>query len=356
MADAAAGRLYLGDNLAILRGEVSGAKRTADSSVDFVYLDPPFNSARSYLQKSQPGQESVAFTDTWRWNEADYRAAIEDNGNGRPAKLLQAFRESLGECEMSAYLVMMAPRLAEFHRVLGPTGSLVLHCDPTASHYLKLMLDQVFGPRNYLNEIVWHYGGRGAKAIANRFGRNHDVLLYYAKEAGNHRFERQYGVKALTVTEAYDKGYRKDVTGRWYKTAPRGDYTDASVEQLRRDGRIYETRNGTIRVKYFLRHEGKVVYEESLLGDTWNDIADAMHLGKERNGYPTQKPLALLERILSATTAEGDLVLDPFAGSGTTLVAAEKMGRRWIGIDSSEAAVQSCRERLAAVLTAGSKG
>jgi DNA modification methylase len=259
---------------------------------------------------------------------------------------MRAFRETLGETQMTAYLLMMAPRLGELHRVLKPTGSLVLHCDPTVSHYLKVLLDRIFGPRNYLNEIVWHYGGRGAKAVARRFGRNHDVLLLYAKEAGKHRFERLYATRVLTPEEARARGCRRDDRGRWFKTAPRGDYSEASVARLREEDRIYETANGSIRIKYYLRADKRHVYEPVLLGDTWADIPDAMHLGKERHGYPTQKPVALVERVVAATTVVGDVVLDPFAGSGTTLVAADKLRRHWIGIDDSPHAISATRERL----------
>jgi 2-polyprenyl-3-methyl-5-hydroxy-6-metoxy-1,4-benzoquinol methylase len=254
----------------------------------------------------------------------------------------------VGEGPLLAYLAMLAPRLAELRRVLKPEGSLYLHCDPSVSHYLRVLLDTLFGPESFRNEIVWHYGGRGAKAVARQFPRNHDVLLFYSRGAGRQRFTHQHVRRALTPEAARARGFRRDAEGRWFKTAPRGDYTDASLARLEAEGRLHRTRSGGVRVKYFLEPDGDGAVEARLVGDTWLDIPDAMHLGREKTGYPTQKPEALLERILRASSREGDLVLDPFCGSGTTLVVAARLGRRWIGIDSSAAAVEVVRARLSA--------
>jgi DNA modification methylase len=340
-------RLCHGDNLAILRGEAQGVAPIPDCIASFVYLDPPFNSARTY-RTGRSTKSDVAFADTWRWDSADWDEFRADERNAAILPAMEFIRDLLGESATAAYLLMMAPRLLEIRRTMKPTGSLVVHCDPTAGHYLKLLLDVVLGPACFLNEIVWHYGGRGAKAVARQFGRNHDVLLFYARSSQGHRYQRQYTTRALTFEEARDKGCKRDEAGSWFKTAPRGDYSDASLARLRSEGRIHDTAAGSVRIKYALPADDKYVYEPVLLGDVWGDIADAMHLGKERLGFPTQKPLALLERLIEATTKEKDLVLDPFCGSGTTLVAAERLKRRWIGIDSGEAAIAVAKERLGA--------
>jgi DNA modification methylase len=240
----------------------------------------------------------------------------------------------------------MRPRIRELHRVLKPTGSFYYHCDWHVSHYVKVEVDRLFGPNNFQNEIMWHYGGRGAKAVAGQFPRNHDVILLYSKSNKGRTFHRQYLKRRYTAEEARARGLRQDENGRWFKTAPRGDYTDASIEDLESQGRIHHTRTGNVRVKYFLEMEHKYVVENVLVGDTWNDIPDAMHMGSERLGWPTQKPLALLERIVAASSNEGDVILDAFCGCGTTLEAAAKYKRRWIGIDMSPTACRVMAERL----------
>ncbi len=342
--------LYYGDNLEVLR------KYIGDESVDLIYLDPPFNSQRDYNllfreQSGEPAQAQIkAFTDTWQWSERAYVEFCETCPLPTLVELLQGFVRTLGRNEVTAYLVMMAPRLVELHRVLKPTGSLYLHCDPTASHYLKVMLDVIFGARNFRNEIVWHYGGRGAKAVARQFGRNHDIILMYSKSEGLHVFNRQYIYRAYSLEEARKAGFRQDEQGRWFKTASRGDYTDESIRQLEAEGRIYRTRTGSIRIKYFLETDGERVFEKYLVGNTWFDIPDAMHIGKERLGYPTQKPLALLERIIQASSNEGDIVLDPFCGCGTAVVAAHKLKRQWIGIDITHLAIALIKYRLSDML------
>lgn len=337
----AVNRLYRGDNLDVLRRHVAG------ESIDLAYLDPPFNSGVSYRVDGRRGGAATAFADTWRW-DGPAQAAYDETvaGGGDVARALQAFRSLLGEGAMLAYLVMMAPRLAEIRRVLRPTGSVYLHCDPVTSHYLKVLMDAVFGPDNYRNELIWSYGGRGAKAVSRQFPRNHDVILFYAKESGMHTYQRQYTRRRLTEAEARRRGFRQDEQGRWFKTAPRGDYTDESIRRLASHGRIHRTRTGGIRVKYFLQQEGGCVVEDALVGDTWLDVPDAMHLGSERLGYPTQKPLALLERIIAAGSRQGDTVLDPFCGSGTAMVAAQKLGRRWIGVDAAAPAIDLTGRRL----------
>ena len=234
--------------------------------------------------------------------------------------MIGALRASLGANQTMAYLVEMAVRLAELRRVLKPTGSLYLHCDTTAGAYLKVVLDATFGPANARNEVIWHYGGRGAKAVAKQFPRNHDVLLLYSKEVGKQVYNRQFVTRRFT--------------------------RDESVARLEAEGRIHKTKTGSVRVKYFLKESGGLVEEEMLVGDVWNDIPDAMHLGRELLGWETQKPLALLERVIATSSNPGDVVLDPFCGCGTALVAAQTLDRRWIGIDITYLSIAVMRARL----------
>ena len=311
MPDVTPNRLYFGDNLDVLREQI------ADASVDLIYLDPPFNSNVNYnaLFREQGGEQSAAqitaFKDTWRWgpeSEAAYRGAVTD-GPRRWSDLLQSLRAFLGANDMMAYLTMMAPRLAELHRVLKPAGSIYLHCDPTASHYLKLMMDAIFEPRNFCNEIIWHYRKWPAGRYA--FQRNHDVILFYSRSPSRERtFNQLYMERAASTRQRF--GNAKIVSGR-----------DASG---RRAPSQVETR------------ESQGVRQD----DVWPipRVAPAQQL------FPTQKPEALLERIITASSDEGDLVLDPFCGCGTATVAAERINRRWIGIDITHLAMSLIRHRL----------
>ena len=331
-------RLYFGDCLDVMREDVPS------ESVDLIYLDPPFNSKRLY-NAFIGGAQWVAFDDTWRWHEAvdDFHDVAS---TPRLAGMMEGLRLMLGEESQLAYLSYMANRLVECHRVLKPTGSLYLHCDPTMSHYLKAVMDGIFGRRDFRNELVWTYGrsARGAKAIASQFARNHDVVLFYGKSK-RHKFNR-VNVVDKYPTNQLPSHISIDESGA-YKTSPRGDYTDESVRRLESEGRIYRTKSGTIRIKYPLEIERGYVLEPKPVGSSWTDIPDMMHAPrKERLGYPTQKPLKLLERILQASSNPGDVVLDPFCGCGTTLHAAQNLGRRWIGIDVCVNACKVIEERL----------
>lgn len=299
--------VYCGDNLEQLA-------KLPDACVDLIYIDPPFNSNRNY----------EVF-----WGESKEKRSFDDR------------HEST-----QAYIDYMRPRCQQLARVLKPTGSFYYHCDWHASHYVKVMLDQMFGENNFRNEIVWHYGGRGAKAVASQFARNHDVIFFYGTKKEGRVFNKEYLKRRYTPEEAKKKGFRKDEDGRWFKTSPRGDYTDESVARLRSEGRIHDTETGGIRIKYFLEVVNGEVIEEMLVGDTWTDIPDAMHMGHEKLGYPTQKPLALLERIINASSNKNDIVLDAFCGCGTALVAAQNLGRQWIGIDISPTACRVMAKRL----------
>lgn len=354
--------LYWGDNLDILQRYI------ADESVDLVYLDPPFNSARNYnvLFAEQDGTRSAAqihaFEDTWRWDEsaaAAYHQVVERGG--KVAEAMLAFRTFLGDSDMLAYLSMMAPRLAELRRVLKPTGSLYLHCDQTASHYLKLLLDGVFGPTNFRSEIIWKRTTAHNDARRN-FGIVSDCIFYYVKGEGA-TFHGQFG----GYDEAYveDKYRHVDKDGRRYRLSdlrspnPRPNLTYdykgykphpngwavslEKMKQLDAAGRLEfpRKREGRIQVRRYLDERKGMP-----IGNVWDDIRPINAMARERLGYPTQKPEALLERIISASTNEGDTVLDPFAGCGTTIAAAQKLGRRWIGIDITHLAINLLKHRL----------
>jgi site-specific DNA-methyltransferase (adenine-specific) len=305
-------RLYYGDNLDVLRAHV------ADQSVDLIYLDPPFNSNASYniLFKSPDGAGAdasiAAFDDTWMWGPAAASALMDitESGNHALHTLMQAMRTAIGDNAMMAYLAMMAVRLIELHRVLKPTGSLYLHCDPTASHYLKLVLDAVFGLDNFRNEIIWCY--RKWSITQGQFVRNHDTLFFYSKTEGQQVFHTQFVPPSPGTMK------------RW-----KGQKQQAVFDA---DG---------------VRHASSQEDQDakSAMPDWW-DISILNPNAKERLGYPTQKPVALLERIIAASSNPGDVVLDPFCGCGTAVDAAQKMGRRWIGIDVTHLAVGLIEKRL----------
>ncbi|MGQ0557987.1 MAG: site-specific DNA-methyltransferase [Sphingosinicella sp.] len=359
-------KLFYGDNLDVLREHV------ADESVDLIYLDPPFNSNANYnvLFRSPTGDSAdaqiEAFEDTWHWNDKAEEAfdQVARSGNTRAFDLLNAMRSFLGENDMMAYLAMMAIRLIELHRVLKPTGSLYLHCDPTASHYLKLLLDGVFGPENFRNEIVWkRKAGRGETTNqAIRFGVSHDIILFAAKSR-HAVFGRQY--RPSNPDYIASKFTHVDENGRRYRldnlTSPsprpnlRYEYKGYAppnngwavsrerMEAMEAEGRVYFPTDKSKRLqrkRYLDELEGETV-------DTlWDDIPPINSQAAERLGYPTQKPLALLERIIAASSNEGDVVLDPFCGCGTAVHAAQKLGRQWIGIDVTHLAISLIEKRL----------
>lgn len=355
--------LYFGDNLEVLRESIK------DESVDLIYLDPPFNSNATYnvLFKTPKGHQSdaqiEAFDDTWHWG-AQAEAAFADlmqQSNTDVAELIRALRSVLGENDMMAYLVMMAIRLIELHRALKETGSLFLHCDPTASHYLKILLDSIFTAQNFVNEITWkRYGahndvGQGSK----HFGRVQDTILFYSKTK-----ERKWNQLYTPQTAEYieERFTYKDADGRRYTDTPltgpggaeKGNpvyewngHTRAwriskkTMQEMHDAGLLHYTKTGYVRGKLFL-DTTKGVPVQSI----WTDIAPLAGKMPERLDYPTQKPVALLERIISATTDPGDVVLDPFCGCGTAVYAAEKLKRHWIGIDVTHLAVSLIEKRM----------
>ena len=344
--------LYCSDNLEVLREHIPAA------SVDLIYLDPLFKSNQDYnvLFREQDDSRSVAqikaFRDRWQWDQtaaAAYREVVEAGGRASPA--MQAFRTFLGPSDMLAYLSMMAPRLLELHRVLKPTGSLYLHCDPTASHYLKLLLDAIFGPTSFQNEIIWSYRTGG---VSKRYWpRKHDVLLFYvASEHYRHRppKERIFYESEFFTTQVDEQGrhfadvYIRDV---WDDIKPiinvsreRLGYPTQKPEALL-ERIFYESEFFTTQVDEQGRH-----FADVYIRDVWDDIKPIINVSRERLGYPTQKPEALLERIIEASSSEVDVVLDPFCGCGTAIAAAQKLGRRWIGIDITHLAINLTRYRL----------
>jgi DNA modification methylase len=356
-------QLFYGDNLAVLRDHI------ADQSVDLIYLDPPFNSRQDYnvLFAEKDGARSAsqitAFKDTWEWNEESslaYEQVVE--AGGRVAEAMRAFRTLLGGTDMLAYLAMMAPRLVELRRVLKESGSIYLHCDPTASHYLKLLMDGVFGARCFKNELIWKRTTAKNDYIqgATNWGRIHDVILYYTK-SDTQEFHQPFA----PLDESYIQSHYKlrDAQGRAYQldnlTAPgagmRGHptyeflgvtrywrYNKEKMQKLYEEGRIIQPRPGA--VPRYLRYLDEM--KGTAIGDTWTDIFPINSQAQERLGYPTQKPEALLERIIKASSNEGDVVLDPFCGCGTTIQVAQRLNRRWIGIDITHLAIGLIKTRL----------
>lgn len=338
--------LYYGDNLQILREYI------LDESVDLVYLDPPFNSKRTYnvLFKDESGKDSeaqiAAFDDTWHWDEGAESAYHElvTQGAGAVSRMIGALRELVGTNQMMAYLTMMAIRLVELRRVLKPTGSLYLHCDPTASHYLKVVLDTIFGAENFRTEITWKRSSAHSDAKQGRkaYGNIADIILYYTR-SNQFTFNTQF----TGYTEEYINDFYRhvDPDGRRYRlsdiTGPGGAakgnpryevmgvtrywrYSREKMEELIAQGRIIQTKAGNVPAyKRYLDEMPGVP-----LQNIWDDISPIGAKAAERLGYPTQKPLALLERIIKSASNEGEVVLDPFCGCGTTIAAAEKLNRR----------------------------
>jgi len=293
--------LYYGDNLDILRRYIK------DETIDLIYLDPPFKSEQDYnvLFAEQNGSRAAAqikaFEDTWQWDQAAAKAyqEIVETGPQRVSQVMQGFRTFLGESDMMAYLSMMAPRLVELKRVLKPSGSIYLHCDPTASHYLKMLMDAVFGPENFQNEIVWCYKTGGA--TKRRFARKHDTLLFYGKEVAKTLFNPQKEKSYMMHKYGFKKSdFQEDEQGQ---------------------------------------------YSWVIMKDWW-EIPAVGSADRQRLGYPTQKPELLLERIITASSKEKQVVLDPFCGCGTTIAVAQRLKRKWIGIDITHLAVALMKHRL----------
>lgn len=352
--------LYYGDNLEIL------GRYLADESVDLIYLDPPFKSDQDYnvLFAEQDGSRSAAqikaFGDTWRWDAAAVAAfdSVVQSLHGRVAATMQAFHAMLGPSDMLAYLAMMAPRLLELRRVLKSTGSLYLHCDPTASHYLKLLLDAVFGPQMFRNEISWKRSQPKSHAYVN-FPNCHDIIFRYSKTE-KVVFNKQYTPHDKKYLQKFYKYFDED--GRRYsldnllnpnKNRPNLTYeflgvtrvwrwTKERMHKAHKEGRIIQRKQGGVpRYKRYLDE-----MSGTPVTDNWDDIEHLHASMAEMLGYPTQKPEALLERIIQASSNPGDVVLDPFCGCGTAIAAAQRLGRRWMGIDITHLAITLIKHRL----------
>jgi site-specific DNA-methyltransferase (adenine-specific) len=360
-------RLFYGDNLNVLREYIPA------SSVDLVYLDPPFNSRADYnvLFAEKDGTQSTsqitAFEDTWEWNleaEHAYQSVVE--GGGQVADAMRAFRTFLGHSDMMAYLAMMAPRLIELKRVLKPTGSIYLHCDPTASHYLKMLMDSIFGVEFFGNEITWKRTFAHGN-VGRNYGSVADTIFWYTN-GPTYTWNQVY--KQLGPAEKDKKYPQSDPDGRrWqsvtlrnpsvrpnlhfpfkasngvtYYPHPNGwSCNRERLEKYDREHRLHFPINpdGALRLK---------MYEDESPGEKlqniWDDIPPISALAAERLGYPTQKPEALLERIIKASSNEGDVILDPFCGCGTAIAAAQSLNRRWIGIDVTHLAIGLIKQRL----------
>ncbi|MHB8655706.1 MAG: DNA methyltransferase [Terriglobia bacterium] len=372
--------LYFGDNLKVLRDSIPS------ESVDLIYLDPPFNSNANYnvLFKEKSGEESAAqihaFEDTWGWgieSEAAYNELVTQ-GPKKLADLMQALLSFLGRNDMMAYLVMMAIRLVELHRVLKPTGSIYLHCDPTSSHYIKLLLDGTFGPDHFRNEIVWKR--TSARSDSHRWNHIHDVIFFYSRSSTmtwNPQFtqydpdyvrdfyrslekdsNRAYASGDLTAA-----GTRKGESGKPWRgidptekgrhwALPKKFMEDLGITQGTVQGRLDaldnlgrvlwpEKKGGVPRFKRYLDDMPGLAVQSVV-----TDIPPISAQSAEKLGYPTQKPEALLERIIKASSNEGDIVLDPFCGCGTAIAVAERLKRRWIGIDVTYLAINLVQRRL----------
>ena len=314
LVSAPSNKLYFGDCLTVMREDLP------DASVDLIYLDPPFNSKRLY-NAFIGGAQWVAFNDTWRWHEAeeDFHQVA---GDVKLAPTMEGLRLIHGEGPQLAYLSYMANRLRECHRVLKPTGSLYLHCDPTMSHYLKVILDGMFGGKQFRNEVIWDYSFR-LMNLPNFFNRKHDVVLFYAKTSASHF------------------------------TMPTTPWTRAGIIKTRKqkvhldeDGNeVIWMPGGKGNSKSRLKKISDIISEGKAVSDVWR-IPVISSSSRERVGYPTQKPLALLTRIIQASSNPGDMVLDPFCGCGTTVHAAQTLARRWIGIDICVNACKVIEKRL----------
>ncbi len=355
-------KLYFGDNLPILREHVP------DESVDLIYLDPPFNSKATYnvLFQEKNGTASpaqiTAFEDFWHWDMEAARAfhRVVTAGPGKVSDLLQALQRFLGQNDMMAYLTMMAVRLVELRRVLKPSGSIYLHCDETAVHYLKILMDAVFAVDLFQRDIIWQR--TNVHSDSRSWSDVRDSILFYSKSkeftwnperasygkkylGSKYRFVDEDG-RRFRLDNMTSPGPRPNMMYDWmgHESPPNGwRYSRDTMQRLHKEGRIWypEDKAKRPQLKRFLDE-----MPGTLLGGIWTDIRPINSQARERLGYPTQKPEALLERIIAASSNEGDLVLDPFCGCGTTVAVAERLHRRWIGMDITHLAIALMKNRL----------
>ena len=356
--------LYFGDNLPIIRQYIK------DETIDLIYLDPPFNSKVNYNvifktpKKEDSPSQIHAFEDTWKWNSTtEFELHQLFGSEPKLAELMKGLELIIGKNDLLAYLVMMAIRLRELHRVLKNTGSLYLHCDPTASHYLKLILDSIFGSENFRNEIIWKRSGT-SPGISKNFRKAHDVILRYSvssKYVFNQQFQKLSDVTLKKYSLQDKKGFYRTVpilvsgktngdTGKEWNNIDPHNYGNngmhwitqrKNLDEYDKEGKIVWKKGKLPQLKYYL-NENKGLS----VSDIWEDIAIINSMAKERMGYPTQKPVALLERIIKSSSNESDLILDPFCGCGTAIVAAQKLKRNWIGIDVTHLAIGLMEKRM----------
>ncbi len=348
----ASGTVWTGDNLPVMRGINSDC-------IDLIYLDPPFNSNEDYAAPIGSRAAGAAFKDTWTLSDIDvYEHGELAERSPAAYAVIDAARQTHGKSMMS-YLIMMAVRRIEMRRILKDTGSIYLHCDDTASHYLKLLMDAVFGARNYRNTIIWKR--TNAKGLTSKnLPNNHDILFRYSKSE-KWTWNRQY---VPYDPDYVDKFYKhvEEETGRRYtldnlvnpnRNRPNLTYEFLGIERVWRgekermqkayeEGIVVQTKPGAVpRQKRYLDEQ-----KGAPLGSVWTDLKPIQSQARERTGYPTQKPIALLDRIISASSNEGDMVFDPFCGCATTLVAADRLNREWAGIDLSPLAVKLVDQRI----------
>ena len=346
--------IFSNDNLPVLRG-------IDTESIDLIYLDPPFNSNRNYAAPIGSEAAGAAFKDTWTLSDVD------NAWHGEIAEREPALSQAIHAAElthgkgMKSYLIMMAVRLLEMKRVLKKTGSIYLHCDPTASHYLKGLMDAVFGKNNFKNEVVWNSATGVKNNVRSRFGRGHDIILFYGMPASTFNVQydplsEDYLKSHYTYIDEDGRRFRADnlnapsTGGHCYEflgVTRNWRMTEEQAHQWLAEGRIVHqsiTPGSRVRIPSYKRYADESLGRPAL--DNWTDIGALNSQAKESTGYPTQKPVALLERIIKASSNEGNVVLDPFCGCATTCVAAERLQRHWIGIDISPKAVDLVRVRL----------
>lgn len=331
--------IFTGDNLPILRGMDS-------ESVDLIYLDPPFNSNRHYSAPIGSKAAGAEFKDAWTFEDTDaaWWGELAEHHEAL-YRVIDAAGAAGGDGN-KAYMIYMSMRLIELKRVLKATGSIYLHCDPTMSHSLKLAMDAIFGSQNFRNELVWHYDGPQRPSHRN-FGSKHDTILRYSISDKYTAIKDDGIMKNHILSPDELKKYKRTDDERYYYDLPTGDYTSESIDRLHGEGRIRYTSGGKARVMYFLPQNSSGQFmRQKQLPDVWSDIVAIGHAGgKERVGYPTQKPIALLARIIEASSNPGDVILDPFCGCATTCIAADILQRDWIGIDISSKAAELVKDR-----------
>jgi len=344
--------LAQGDNLKLIQSSIQ------DNSIDLIYLDPPFNSKTDYSM-SVGKKRIVAFKDTWQWNKASDKSLYTCQQK-LPALgfLLEALVQSQKYSALSAYLVFMTERLVELKRVLKPHGSIYLHCDTSANSYLKMIMDTLWGADNFRSEIIWKRTSNHNDS--KKWSNVHDSILFYAGRnftwnpvhlphnpeyvKNFYRFEDERGRYRLhEIIRTASMGKRPNLSYEYKGYIPEWGWRQikSKVKALDKDERITWSSKGRPYLKRYL-HEQK----GPTCSNIWTDISPLMHSAHENSGYPTQKPITLLKRIILASSNEGDVVLDPFCGSATSATAAEELGRQWIMIDSSQYAIKSARSRL----------